>query len=136
MIFDTICSMESHFSVENILQYLSDHRPSIARATIYRSVILFEKIGLIRQSRISGAGASYELILGRRHHEHMICTLCGKVIEFESKGIEAIQESICQAHDFTMTHHYLHIFGLCADCQNTSAIKRRAKSTRAKQASR
>jgi len=51
------------------------------------------------------------------HHDHMICSSCGKVIEFYNIEIEALQLAICREHGFMPTEHTLHIYGLCADCQ-------------------
>ncbi len=116
IVLDEIHSMHTHFDVEDILKALRKKNIRISRATVYRTIELLEKYALIRKAKLAGQRSSYELTLGRHHHEHMICTLCGTVIEFESKAIESIQETVCRQHQFTMTDHFLHIFGICAAC--------------------
>lgn len=116
-VLDEICSTDTHFDVEDIVGRVRRRKTSISRATVYRTVELLEKYGLIRKARLTEMKSCYELTAGRHHHEHMICTSCGKIIEFESKGIETIQDTICRQHHFTMTYHFLHIFGLCGDCK-------------------
>ncbi len=116
IVFDEICSLQTHFDADDILVRLKQRHAAISRATVYRTIELLEKYGVIRRSKLTGVKSHFELTLERRHHEHMICTSCGKVIEFESKGIESIQQVICREYHFTMTYHYLHIFGICDDC--------------------
>ncbi len=118
IVFDEICETQSHFDVEEIIVRLKKKKSAISRATVYRTIELLEKYGLIRRAKLTDLRSFYELTLGRHHHEHMICTSCGKIIEFESKGIESIQEDICKQHRFTMTYHFLHIFGMCEECKN------------------
>jgi Fur family transcriptional regulator, ferric uptake regulator len=117
IVLDEICTMQTHFDVEDIVKQLKNKQSDISRATVYRTVELLERYGLIRKAKLTDLRSYYELTLGRHHHEHMICTACGKVIEFESKDIETIQETICKQHRFSMTYHFLHIFGICEVCR-------------------
>ena len=63
----------------------------------------------------------YEHIHAGQGHEHLICNECGRVVEFMSPGIAALQTEICRAHGFEPTHHNLQIFGLCQACSGEAA---------------
>jgi Fur family ferric uptake transcriptional regulator len=55
-------------------------------------------------------------ICGTEHHHHLICTSCGKTVEFELAGFEAATHSLAQSHGFTSVSHSIELFGTCADC--------------------
>jgi Fur family ferric uptake transcriptional regulator len=61
----------------------------------------------------------------------MICTDCGKTIEFFSEKLEAIQEAIASKHGFESTHHTLRMFGSCAECRRASLGKQKKEETAA-----
>jgi len=61
--------------------------------------------------------AYYEHVTGNSHHDHLICTTCGAVIEFHDDVLEARQREICERKRFTPTFHNLQILGVCADCK-------------------
>jgi Fur family ferric uptake transcriptional regulator len=90
---------------------------NIAISTIYRTLELLADAGLIRQVDIGSDQATYELVLGQRHHEHMVCTLCGKVIEFSNEKLEEEIADVADRYNFLHHSHNLRIFGICQDCQ-------------------
>lgn len=116
-VLDEIYTTDFHFEAEDILVRMRKKKQRVSRATIYRTLELLEKSGLIRKAKLGETEAYYERTHGRHHHEHMKCTECGKIIEFESEDIEALQDDICKQYNFRMTHHILHLFGVCEDCQ-------------------
>ena len=117
-ILDEIYTTDFHFEADDILTRVRAKGIKASRATIYRTIEILEKCGLIRKARFGEIQAYYEHTFGRHHHEHMRCTQCGKVIEFLCPEIEELQDEICKQHDFKMTNHILHLFGVCADCHN------------------
>ncbi len=116
-VLDEVYSTNYHFDADDILLQMHKKNQPASRATIYRTLELLEKCGLIRKARLTDKKSYFEHTYGRHHHEHMKCTTCGKVIEFESEEIEKLQDAICRQYNFKMTHHILHLFGLCEDCQ-------------------
>ncbi len=120
-ILDEIYTTDFHFEAEDILKRMSGREYKVSRATIYRTLELLEDSGLIRKARLGETTAYYEHTYGRHHHEHMKCTSCGRIIEFESPEIERLQDLICRQHHFKMTQHILHIFGVCEECQSKVA---------------
>ncbi|KKL60997.1 hypothetical protein LCGC14_2199700, partial [marine sediment metagenome] len=72
--------------------------------------------GILGKVENTDKHAHYELVLGREHHDHMLCTSCGKVIEFYSHELERLQDSLCKAEGFKGNSHLLEIKGLCKKC--------------------
>jgi Fur family ferric uptake transcriptional regulator len=75
-------------------------------------------------------------MFGRHHHDHMICLTCGRLIEFESREIERLQEEICRRKGFTMTGHMHQIRGLCGGCSERAAGRGAAPARRTAGATR
>jgi Fur family transcriptional regulator, ferric uptake regulator len=72
---------------------------------------------LAREVRFGDNKTYYEHHYNHAHHDHMICTECGKVIEFFSEELEAMQDAMADKFNFKPTHHSLRIWGLCEQCQ-------------------
>ena len=70
-----------------------------------------------RQSYVPDNFARFEVKMDRPHHDHMICTQCGKIIEFNHPLIEKLQEEVAANQGFRMTSHKLDLFGICKDCR-------------------
>lgn len=126
-VLDEIYSFHDHFEAEDIL-FRMRSRNRVSRATIYRTLDLLLKCGLIRKYNFGQGEARYEHTHGRKHHEHMKCVYCGKVIEFISDEIERLQDVICERHNFRMTSHSLEIHGICSECQNSTQTASRSDS--------
>jgi Fur family ferric uptake transcriptional regulator len=73
--------------------------------------------GLAHEVRFIDGRARYEHEYKHQHHDHLICTECGAVIEFYSDAIEQLQDEIAQKHRFKIRDHSHRIFGVCANCQ-------------------
>ena len=95
----------------------------ISRATVYRTMPVLVECGAIRHAYRDGRTERYELGCGTTHHDHLLCTECGKVIEFRDERIEKIQAEICRRRHFRTMDHRLIIRGLCSDCAR--ALNRR-----------
>jgi Fur family ferric uptake transcriptional regulator len=90
----------------------------VDRASVYRTVTLFEKLGIVQRLQL---GWKYKLELSdafQHHHHHLTCLRCGRVIPFdEAPSLEKNLRAIAQAKKFTMQGHQLEIQGLCANCR-------------------
>ncbi|HID92634.1 MAG TPA: transcriptional repressor [bacterium (Candidatus Stahlbacteria)] len=117
IILDEVFSIHAHFDVEDLFQGLYQRNERISRATIYRTLPLLIDSGLIREAMRRQDRVYYEHTYGHRHHDHMICIKCGKIIEFRDDRIERLQEEICKKHGFKPIEHRLGIRGYCKDCQ-------------------
>ena len=109
---------DGHFTPEDIYTLLKEQYPevNIGIATVYRTLTLLETSHIASSISFGVQGKKYELGL-KKHHDHLICTKCGAIIEFFDETIENRQEEIAQKYNFQMTDHTMKIIGLCENCQ-------------------
>ncbi len=107
-----------HFTPEDIYTLLKEQHPdvNIGIATVYRTLTLLETSEIASSISFGVQGKKYELGL-KKHHDHLICTKCGNIIEFYDETIEERQEAIAKKFNFQMTDHTMKIIGLCEKCQ-------------------
>ncbi|HID96351.1 MAG TPA: transcriptional repressor [Candidatus Latescibacteria bacterium] len=110
-------SIHDHFEVDDLFVRLHQKDCRISRATIYRTLDLLVKSGLLREVISGERHSHYEHILGHRHHDHLLCLKCGKVIEFSNNRIEELQKRVCEDYGFKPENHRLQIIGYCNRCQ-------------------
>lgn len=112
-------STEPHLSAEDIYRILMDSDEDIGLATVYRVLTQFEAAGLVIRHHFEGGQGMFELDRGK-HHDHLICIKCGKIVEFVNSDIEEKQHQIAKEAGFDITDHSLTIYGKCtkADCQD------------------
>ena len=102
-------SASHHMSAEDIYRQLLEHGDEIGLATVYRVLTQFEAAGLVLKHNFEGGQAVYELDRGG-HHDHMVDVDTGKIVEFESEEIEALQHKIAAAHGFELEEHSLVLY--------------------------
>ena len=106
-----------HFEAEDLLLEMRQGGQRVSKATIYRTLSLLVKCGLLREVIFGEKHSHYEHIHDGEHHDHLVCSGCGKIIEFTEEGIERLQDEVCRRHNFKPESHRLQIQGLCQDCQ-------------------
>ena len=104
---------KTHFSAEEVHNYLIKNNESIGLATIYRVLTQLETAGLLQKNNFDDSTSTYEI--KKQHHDHLICTDCGKNIEFIDEDLEVMQEKISKKHNFKLTSHVMTLFGKCGD---------------------
>jgi len=102
------CS-ERHMTAEDIYQSLRDASEDAGIATVYRVLTQFETAGLVERHNFDSGPAVYELDRGE-HHDHMVCTETGKVIEFHNHEIEELQEKIAEQNGYQLVGHSLVLY--------------------------
>jgi len=113
IILEEIFAFPNHFDAEQLFIHIRKKHQQISRATVYRTLDLLHKIGIVKKENLGHGFASYELAMDRPHHDHIICVECGKVIEFVDEVIEKRQREICEKHNAEMLRHQLQIFVRC-----------------------
>ena len=93
---------DRHMSAEDVYKALRDADEDVGLATVYRVLTQFETAGLVMRDH---------------HHDHIVCTKCGKVEEFMDAMIEERQQIVAKEMGFTVSDHSLYIYGLCKDCR-------------------
>lgn len=105
-----------HMSAEDIYQALRDCNEEIGIATVYRVLTQFEASGLVMRHHFEGGHSVFEM-MADAHHDHLVCTRCGKVEEFYDEIIEQQQIKAATNLGFKISDHNLHLYGLCKSCQ-------------------
>ena len=111
-LFDEIFSQHGHLDAEALLASMTARGLKISRATVYRNLDLLVECGMARKQRLGQSRFLYEHVHSGQQHDHLICTGCGRVVEFVSPGISALQSEICRAHGFVPKYHSLQISGV------------------------
>lgn len=116
LILETFLSTEGHLTSEDLYGLVHKQDDSIGLTTVYRTLKVLTEAGLASEVRFGDGKTYYEHLYDHEHHDHMICTACGRVIEFVSPEIEALQDEMADEFGFRPTHHSLRMWGLCSDC--------------------
>ncbi|AMM24967.1 ferric iron uptake transcriptional regulator [Variovorax sp. PAMC 28711] len=104
-----------HMTAEDVFRILLNEHSDIGLATVYRVLTQFEQAGILERSHFESGKAVYELNEGK-HHDHLICTSCGKVEEFYDAEIERRQQMIAHDKGWILQDHAMSLYGLCGDC--------------------
>lgn len=112
-----IIEAEGHFDADELLDSLKRKGERLSAATIYRTLPLFVKSGIIRETLRSRGRARYEQMWGHDHHDHLECVVCGRIIEFKDDELETLQNKVCGKYSFHPLEHRLGIRGVCASCR-------------------
>lgn len=117
-IVETFLKTKSHISVEEILQEVRKKNPKIGYATVYRTMKLLTECGLAFERHFGDGQTRYEHLPDENsHHDHLICTKCGRIVEFENKRIEQLQKEVAEKMGFKVVNHKLELYGLCKNCR-------------------
>ena len=108
-----------HMSAEDVYKRLLEAREDIGLATVYRVLTQFEAAGLVTRHHFEGGHSVFEMNEGH-HHDHIVCTSCGKVVEFFDETIEKCQQAVAEREGFSIRDHSLIIYGECTrkNCPN------------------
>lgn len=116
IILDEFLAAGAHLSTEELYLRLRKKHPGIGYATVYRTLKLFAECGIAEERHFGDGQTRYESTSAEAHHDHLICTACGAILEFENPHIEALQEEVASAHGFRILSHRLELYGRCGKC--------------------
>lgn len=125
-ILEALHNTSGHLSAEDI--YLSVHKvyPAIGLTTVYRTLELLVRTGLVFKFDFGDKRARYELSEGpgsRGHHHHLVCTGCGRIVDYkdfieeELELLEKTEKGLSKKYDFKITNHLIQFYGLCERCR-------------------
>ncbi len=85
---------------------------------MYRTLQMFKKIGLVQNISLDDACMRYYLSdLEEKQHHHLICEICGEIIDIQEDVIQLFEEKLLNEKGFTVTHYKAKVFGICNKCQ-------------------
>lgn len=108
-------STQRHLTAEDVYKLLLNDGSDIGLATVYRVLMQFEQAGLLTRSNFESGKSVFELNEGQ-HHDHFVCTSCGKVEEFYDAEIEKRQQLIAKNKGWVVEDHTMALYGQCANC--------------------
>ena len=125
-ILNVLSNTGEHLSAEEIYMKVHKTYPGLGLTTVYRTLELLEEMGIVIRIAAGDGRARYELAegpKGRRHHHHLICTKCGKVIDYtdfiedEKELIGKTEEGLSKKYKFKILNHEITFYGLCEACK-------------------
>lgn len=120
-ILDALSCGRTHVTAQEVFEVIEKKHPDMGFATVYRFLRKLTEQGFASEVRMGGLPARYEL-KSKTHHDHLTCTNCSKIVEFENQKIELLQEEVAKSHGFLLTDHLLELYGVCEECQTSKKL--------------
>ena len=116
-VLETFLSTEKHVSADELFKLVRKKDRKIGYTTVYRTMKLLSECGLCAEIDFDDGILRFEHIYAHKHHDHLVCTKCGKFIEVMKPSIEKLQGRLAKEHAFLPIRHKLQIFGICKECR-------------------
>ncbi|MDQ3516392.1 MAG: transcriptional repressor [Gemmatimonadota bacterium] len=116
-IADVVLGSESHQSADDVARELRSRGSAAGLATVYRTIEVLTRSGLVVERDFGEGFKRYEPARDTPHHEHLLCSVCGRVTEFRDERLERMTTLIAEQHRFSRRGHRLVIYGTCDDCR-------------------
>jgi Fur family ferric uptake transcriptional regulator len=118
LVTDVFFRTGGHMSIEDLLAKVREHDPRVGYATVYRTLRLLAECELANVRHFGDGVTRYELRdEGEHHHDHLICTECQRIVEFEDEAIEVLQDRVAERYGYRLKSHKHELYGVCPQCQ-------------------
>jgi Fur family ferric uptake transcriptional regulator len=121
LVVETFLASGDHSTVEELTARVRARDAGVGQATVYRTLKLLQECGVAAARRFDDGLTRYEPVAARSHHDHLICTRCGVIVEFENPEIEHLQLEVARRHRFRTESHRMELYGRCAGCRRAAA---------------
>jgi Fur family ferric uptake transcriptional regulator len=115
LVLSAIENSEDHISAEEIYTQVIAKYPHVNISTIYRTLELLNRLGLVTETDLGGGRVRYHPA-GKGHHHHLVCQECGKIIDLDESVLSSLKDVLLREYKFSADLRHLAIFGRCADC--------------------
>ena len=116
LVVDAFLDTERHLTADELYRLVRAKHPAVGYATVYRTLKLLCECGLCRAVSFEDGVTRYEHQFNHDHHDHLVCTRCGRVVEVVDPAIERLQERLARRHGFRPERHRMEMYGLCRRC--------------------
>jgi Fur family ferric uptake transcriptional regulator len=132
-IMEILAATDQHLSADDIYVKLHAKFPGIGLASVYRTVDVLARMGMIFKFDFGDGKARYEPaenFAGKKHHHHLVCTQCNRVVDYtdfaeqEMDLVHDAEKGLLQRYGFKTTSHLIQFNGICGECQNPEKNKR------------
>ena len=127
MILQTLHEGRAHMTAQEVFEAVKENDASLGFATVYRFLRKLVEAGHVTEVRMGGQPARYEMTPAF-HHDHLTCTHCGRICEFENAEIENLQIRVAEYFGFELTGHVLELYGICTDCRKNKTQRHRRET--------
>ena len=115
-ILETFLGSKSHYSTEELYLELRKEHPKIGYATVHRTLKLLAESGIAMEVDFGDGQTRFEPFNVDQHHDHLVCTNCGLIVEFTEPQIEKLQQQVAKKYHFKIERHRHELYGLCSKC--------------------
>ncbi len=120
IILRTFLGSRAHLSTDELYRLVRRKDAKIGFTTVYRTLKLLADCGLASEVAFHDGIARYEHRYNRRHHHHMVCTQCGRSVEFFSPEVDRLEGKIGRKYHYQPTRHTFQIYGICERCRRNA----------------
>ena len=113
VIVETFLNAGGHVSLQGLLDQVQQVEAGVGFATVYRTMKLLTEAGVAHERRFGEGQTLYELEVSGEHHDHLICTTCEHIFEYEDDVIETRQQEVARAHGLRIVRHIHEMYGEC-----------------------
>jgi Fur family transcriptional regulator, ferric uptake regulator len=112
----SLVNCDGHVTADQLAELVNAEDRRVGRMTVYRTLDLLLKLGLIRRT-YQGSGAAHYVLMDEGHHHHLICSECDRIIEFDVCTLPELGGALSREYNFEIEGHLLEVYGRCQDCQ-------------------
>lgn len=121
-VLKAIAGSHDHATPAEICARVRQEHPTVGLATVYRVINLLDRLGLICRVNLGGESQGYLMRRPMGHHHHVICSQCGRAVDFTNCDLSQLEKRLSQETGFKIEGHLLEVYGRCPDCSATVSI--------------
>lgn len=116
LILETLAGSNRHMTAEELLREVRSRDARVGAATVYRTLRVLQESGIVAERHFEGGSTQFEIV-SDHHHDHLICTQCKTIVEFDDDVIEAQQQRVAAQYGFELRSHRHELYGICSQCK-------------------
>ncbi len=119
VVIEVLADGHAHMTAADIVSAVHQRAPDVGRASVYRTLDLLVRLGLVQISTLGSTTTTYMLVLAHHHH-HLVCTRCHRTVEFDECQLAELEQALAEQFGFQVYGHLVEVYGVCQRCQGAS----------------